>query len=332
MDESVESSPGTSGSQCDPTPSSSGSAAKRLLRPAYLTLRRALPINWQVNLDFLIAHGRFPDLRHPETFNEKMAWRKLYDHDARFPDLMDKIKVKDYIAGRFGPDLVIPTLATYERASELDFSSPPLCTPPYVIKTNHGCGFNVFVKDDKVDHQAVKQSLHTWLGLDFADVANEWGYHPITPRILVEPLVGEVAPPTDYKFHVFGGNLYAIETVINRFTNYQINFYDPRWQQLDIRRYARRPRSDRPVLPPRSLAQMISLAEEIGRDFSYVRVDLYEVSGTVKFGEMSFYAGSAYDRFEPADWDEKFGCQWQLGDPFAGPVRGPREAHAGVPM
>jgi len=315
MNDSVEGLLRASGPASPSDGSALGAAAKRLLRPAYFALRGSLPVSWQVRMDFLNAHGCFPNLRHPKTFNEKMAWRKLYDHDPRFPNLLDKIKVKDYIARRYGRDLIIPTLATYDLASELDFSRPPLCTPPYVIKTNHGSGFNIFVRDKRIDHQAAAQRLRTWLALDFAKTTNEWGYHSIRPRILIEPFVGGAASPTDYKFHVFRGAVYAVETVLSRFTSYRINFYDPRWRQLDITSYARRPRTNSPVLPPRSLARMINFAQEVGNEFSYVRVDLYEVDGNPKFGELSFYAGAAYDRFQPAYWDEKFGNQWQLGNP-----------------
>jgi len=34
---------------------------------------------------------------------------------------------------------------------------------------------------------------------------------------------------------------------------------------------------------------MLRYAEQIGEDFSYVRVDLYEIAGQVKFGEVTFY-------------------------------------------
>jgi TupA-like ATPgrasp len=284
-------------------------AAMFLVRAAYRAFRSLLPLKWKIILDFQRAHGCLPDLKRPKTFNEKMACRKLYDRDPRIPPLMDKIKVKDYISVRYGADLIIPTLATYDSVSELNFEKPPLCTPPYVIKINRGSGLNMFIKDD-LDPDVIRKQLQTWLKLNFSKETNEWGYAPIKLGILVEPFIGGLAQPTDYKFHVFSGTIYAIEVVQGRFCDYRINFYDRHWRQLDIKRYAGRPGSDRPVPPPKSLARMLGLAESMGKDFSYVRVDLYEIEGQPKFGELSFYAGSAYDQFEPAKWDAEFGEQW----------------------
>ena len=55
---------------------------------------------------------------------------------------------------------------------------------------------------------------------------------------------------------------------------------------------------------------MLELAESIGRDFSYVRVDLYQIEGRTRFGELTFYTGAGNDRFEPPEWDAIFGQQW----------------------
>jgi hypothetical protein len=47
------------------------------------------------------------------------------------------------------------------------------------------------------------------------------------------------------------------------------------------------------------------------KDFPYVRLDLYEMSGAVKFGEFTFYPGGGFDTFDPPEWDYEFGRQWQ---------------------
>jgi hypothetical protein len=56
---------------------------------------------------------------------------------------------------------------------------------------------------------------------------------------------------------------------------------------------------------------MLRYAEQIGEDFSYVRVDLYEISGCVKFGEMTFYPGAGLERLSP-EFDELLGMQWSI--------------------
>ena len=283
-------------------------AVKRLARPAYAQLVDMLPAKWHVMLDYLRAHGRLPDLKHPRTFNEKMAWRKLYERDPRFPDLIDKLKVEDIIGRAYGNELIIPTLAVYDRPADMDFTAAPLCMPPYVIKCNHGSAMNVFVKDESFAEATIREKLAAWLKIDHSNATEEWAYSQITPKILVEPFLGNLV---DYKFHVFSGAVYAIETVLDRYSSYRINIYDREWCSLGIQKYAGRPQSDHPVEPPKTLGDMLKLAEAIARDFSYMRVDLYEINDKIKFGELTIYAGAAIDRFEPVEWDWRFGQQWQ---------------------
>jgi hypothetical protein len=151
------------------------------------------------------------------------------------------------------------------------------------------------------------------LKIDYGDDKLEWAYSQVPRKILVEPYFetpeGHTIP--DYKFHVFGGVVYAIQMVIDRFKSYRINFYDRDWKLLDIRHYGNRPGSDGTIPPPARLPDMIKLAEALGKDFPYVRVDLYEINQEIKFGELTFYTTSGFDRFDPPEWDYKFGQQWK---------------------
>ena len=58
----------------------------------YHTAIHLLPPRARVILEYLRAHRRWPNLKNPQTLNEKITWRKLYDRDPRMPDLVDKIK------------------------------------------------------------------------------------------------------------------------------------------------------------------------------------------------------------------------------------------------
>jgi hypothetical protein len=274
----------------------------------------ALPARWHIMLDFARAHGQLPDLDRPRSFSEKIQWRKLHERNPLMPDLVDKVKAKQIVAKRFGEKYIIPTLAVYESADALDFSRPPLSQPPYVLKTNHGSGLNIFVRQKPENPEEIRAKLAAFLKIDYENILEEWAYASVERRILVEPLIetpqGYIP---DYKFHVFNGKVFAVELVIDRFGGYWINLFDRDWRRLDIRKYAKRPPFAGEVPAPPALAEMIKLAEGLAADFPYVRVDLYDINGAVKFGEMTFYPGSGYDRFEPPEWDEKFGRLWIVG-------------------
>ena len=36
-------------------------------------------------------------------------------------------------------------------------------------------------------------------------------------------------------------------------------------------------------------------------------MDFYEIEGKVIFGELTFFPGSGMEKFEPEEWDYKFG-------------------------
>jgi TupA-like ATPgrasp len=55
---------------------------------------------------------------------------------------------------------------------------------------------------------------------------------------------------------------------------------------------------------------MIEGAEALAHDIDFVRVDLYDLGGKPRFGEMSFYPGSGLDPFDPISLDAMLGRCW----------------------
>lgn len=286
---------------------------RRWLFLGYQLLLSLLPARLHASIGYARVHGRLPDLETPQTFSEKIVWRKLFERDPRLPALVDKILAKEFVAEHYGADLVIPTLAVYDRPEDMDFDRPPLSAPPYVIKTNHGWAMNMFVLDanqaaSDARIRDVRQTLRGWLATDHSRLMREWAYSKVRRRILVEPYVGAM---DDFKFHVFRGKVFACELIANRFQKHrQEAIYDRDWTIINANYgyplYAG-------PLPPKAVRdRMIELAEAMGRDFSYVRVDLYLLHGAVKFGELTFYPGGGEEKLQPRTWDRTFGEQWKL--------------------
>ena len=55
---------------------------------------------------------------------------------------------------------------------------------------------------------------------------------------------------------------------------------------------------------------LIMIAKILGRDFDYVRVDLYETNSKIYAGELTFTPGGGTSRFKPSKYDEEFGRLW----------------------
>jgi hypothetical protein len=230
----------------------------------------------------------------------------LYDRDPRIPPMVDKIAAKEQMASRFGPDFIIPTLATFSTEAEVDFGALPY---PCVIKPNHASGFNVFLKERPANESKVRRKLGSLLRYRHELSAEEWAYSQIPARLLVEPFIeGGRLGLVDYKFHTFAGRVFSIQVDVARFTDHRRCFFDQAWTPMPFELLY--PRADYEISPPFSLEEMIRSAEQIGKGFSYVRVDLYEIEGKVKFGEATFYPGAGLEVFKPREFDAIFGEQW----------------------
>jgi hypothetical protein len=68
----------------------------------------------------------------------------------------------------------------------------------------------------------------------------------------------------------------------------------------------------RDVPPPASLAAMRAAAVQLAAPFGYARVDLYEVDGRPRFGELTFYPNAGYTAYHPPAYERLLGDLWRL--------------------
>jgi len=263
------------------------------------------------------------NIESPKTYNEKVQWRKLFDRRPIFVDLVDKFRVRDYVARRVGEEYLVPLLAESESARKLDFHN---VQPPYVIKTNNASGKVYFVRTgediDLERLEQLKRSLERQMGRSYGLHKLEWAYWAVRPRIIVERMLLDATGsiPPDYKFHCFGGYARYIEVHTGRFSQHARSYFDREWQRLDLRRVdgpavragfrSFAPTADSP--PPRRLEEMVQVAEALAEDLDYVRVDLYENEEQVYFGEMTLFPASGFKAFDPPEADRQWGDLWTL--------------------
>lgn len=58
---------------------------------------------------------------------------------------------------------------------------------------------------------------------------------------------------------------------------------------------------------PQNFDEMKRVAAQLSAEFPFVRVDLYNVNGSVYFGELTFYPSSGYGKFHPDEFDLELG-------------------------
>lgn len=254
--------------------------------------------------------GRWPAMRRPSRFTEHLLHYKLATRgDPRLPRLADKVLAKDHVAAVIGPQYLIPTLW---HGTELPSESERNWSPPFVIKSTHASMQYLFVRSgDEPDWSAIEATTREWLGQSyvFGERQLEWHYRHIRPRLIIEPMLGNgLTPPTDYKLGVFQGRVKMIQVDEGRGDRQTRWLMNLDWEPLPFN--IRYPRGTTKPERPTNLHEMIRIAETLGSEFEYVRVDLYNVDGQIYFGEMTFFPGAGLTFFDPPEGDFAMGEFW----------------------
>ena len=260
---------------------------------------------------YLSVTGCYLDIEHPKTFNEKIQWLKLYDSTPLKTRLADKYLVRDWIKEKIGEQYLIPLLGVYDKFEDIDFDKLP---NQFVIKCNHGSGWNIIVKDkSKLDLKTTKQKLDLWMHTNFAFQAGyELHYKNIPPKIIIEQYIEEISSALyDYRFFCSYGDVKQIWLDVYSGTpNHKRKIYDRNWNELNI--IVKWPRLETNVEKPEQLDDMIRFSEILSKEFSLVRVDFYLINDHIYFGEMTFTSMSGIGQFTPEKEDLKLGNMIQL--------------------
>lgn len=251
--------------------------------------------------------GYWPQIKNPRSFNEKIAHRKLFTDEDIYPKVSDKYAVRDYVRKKVGDDVLTDVYYITDNPDSIPFDELP---SEFVIKSTHGSGHTVVVKNaEDRDFGQIKRQCSDWLNTEYGRQTREYWYQEIEPRIIVEERIPSHSngAPIDYKFFVFNGNAEFIQVNTGRFSNLKERFYDTDWNPMDFRHaYEQGEKIEKPT----ELKNMIDIAEKLGEDFDFVRVDLYQPNNEVYFGELTLAPGAGHLWFDPKERDFILGDLW----------------------
>lgn len=253
------------------------------------------------------------DLSHPRSFNEKVTWKKLFDRNPLLPVTADKYSVRDYVERAMqgsGLELaLIPLLHVSSSGEDIPFDT---LSPDYIVKSNHGSGSVVIVRDGRVDREEVTEWCKQWLRRPYGFQSGQWAYRRIPRKIVIEELLtdenGEV--PNDIKFYMFHGQCRLIHVDHNRFRSHTRALYDQHWNFLPVANNSKP--QGAPMDKPPELGRMLQVAERLAAGFDFVRVDLYLLNRQIYFGELTHYPVGGVGRFDPVEFDFELGAHWRL--------------------
>lgn len=258
---------------------------------------------------------KWPNLKQPvgemPDFGHYVASRTVENRANRRWGLMaDKYAVRQEIDRILGPGHLIPLLGVWERGEDIDFDALP---DSFILKTNNGCGTNIFVHDKKsIDREDIVRRLNHDLRYPYPQLTGQLHYSLIPPRIVAEEIMlqdGEAKSLTDYKIHCVNGEpitmyVFSDRDEVDHF-KFTMKAYTADWRALppsktpdDVRADAEAPGR------PEWLDEMLDMARKLSVGEEYVRIDFYHTDGKILFGEMTFSPDtifhSCYAPYQPA--------------------------------
>lgn len=267
-----------------------------------------IPDEFHLKALYRAKTGMKLNLESPELYNEKLQWIKLNDRNPIYNTLVDKYRVKQWVADRIGPEHVTKTYAVWESAECIDISDLP---ERFVLKTNHDCGGVVICSNRaSFDLDAAKAKLARHLKRNYYWRTREWPYKDVKPCIFAEeyldPGVSSVDTsdtelsvardecPADYKVNCFAGEPKLIEVHFGRFSNHTCDYFSPDWKRLNNIDWACIPKSDREINPPDCLNKMLEFSSLLTKGFPEMRADWYVDGNRLVFGELTLFNDAGF--------------------------------------
>ena len=272
-----------------------------------------IPDKTMIKMQYFIKTGRRLNLKNPQRYTEKLQWYKLYYRDPLMQQCADKYDVREYVRSKGLGYILNECYGVYERVEDIDFDSLP---DQFVLKDTLGGGGNsIIICKDKAtfDFENAKKQMQKWLSIDSnkKNEGREWVYQGRKHRIIIEKYI-ESNPSegglVDYKFFCFNGEpkyLYVIaDRILGQIAG--IGIFNVNFELLSVIRTDERP-LERNIEKPKNFDEMIEIAKILSEDFLHARIDLYNLNGSIIFGETTFFTGSGYMGFIPDNFDKIIG-------------------------
>lgn len=280
-----------------------------IVKQIYRAFKPIIPPLVDESLQMWRSLGYIPNIRNPSSFNEKVAHRKHFTRELRYAKIADKWAVRDYVKRKVGAKYLSQVFHLVEDAAEIDLTTLPR---RFVVKGRHDWGSTILV-DDKLseDWNTLVTRARAILRKIHGDNTYEYWYKDIPPGLIIEERLEDdkYDIPIDFKFYVFHGKVQLISVHHDGRGRHTGRLFDYCWRPISAR-YAHL--TPGPVIEkPKQLEHMIEVAEALGEEFDFVRVDLYAPNDNrIVFGEMTLAPFAGRGAFVPRGFDWELGSYW----------------------
>ena len=291
----------------------------RSLRLKILRLFSFIPDKTMLKIQYKLKTGNKLNLAAPKRFTEKLQWYKLYYKNPLMIQCVDKYDVREYVKNKGLTDILLTCYGIYTSVDKIDWDTLP---NQFVMKdTLGGGGTSVIIVTDKAttDIGYLKLKASEWLKIEAhkKDAGREWPYYNGKQhRIMFEQYIDSSKYDgglIDYKFFCFYGKVVCLYVIADRKLGKGacLGIYAPDFNKRNIVRLDEKPLK-RDIHKPANYEGLKRVAECLANGFPEARIDLYNIDGEIKFGEITFYDGSGYMKFDPDEFDFELGEKFKL--------------------
>lgn len=136
----------------------------------------------------------------------------------------------------------------------------------------------------------------------------ELWYNDIPFKMVCEELLPN---NDDYKFHVFNGKVKLVQIHYGRGTsNHRALHTDKDYNLLDVSVVRENVTRDKPIMP-KHWYDMVTMAEDLGGEFPYVRIDIYHTEDGPLLGEYTFSPNAGNTIIKPENYKKQFSNYWE---------------------
>lgn len=251
-------------------------------------IRVLSPVSYVKHQYRYITHHKL-NLKNPTRYTEKLQYLRLfvYPKDPLVIKAASRDGAREFLKEKGYENILIPIYGIYDKFEDIDFDKLP---DQFVMKCTHACAFNEIVRDkSKFDKASSKKKFDKWLKTNYGNKTVEKHYSHIKPRIIIEKYLGEIdSLPTEYKIHVFNGVAKSMYVVTGRGKDIRYNNYYIDWKEFDGSQFNGWKKREEKIPVPKNWDEMVKIAEDLAKDFPFVRVDLYNIDGKIYFSELTF--------------------------------------------
>lgn len=255
--------------------------------------------------------GNNLNLLFPKLISEKVQWLKLFDSTELKGYCADKVSAREYFISKIseGDEYLKPVYGVWDNFDSIDFSVLP---QKFILKLNHGCGFNSFIvnKDKLLNNLPQFYSLRDRINLFYNTRyylnSLELHYKYIKPKVFAEEIIGGDNSPlfNDWMVYCFNGEPKFCNYILHLKDGFDYSYiYNEKFERLDFSIMSSIGRNN--LVKPYNYEKMFEFARLLSKDFKFVRVDFIELDKKLYFAELTFTPYSGYFRFNGVEQTTK---------------------------